>query len=418
MAKSATSIQRLTFEGALGHELQGRVELPKGPIRATAIFAHCFTCSKDIFAARRIASQLASRGFAVLRFDFTGLGTSEGDFADTNFSSNVNDLLRAADALRNAFEGPSLMVGHSLGGAAVLAAASQIPEVRAVATIGAPADVEHIEESFKCHLDEIEETGAANVSLAGRPFTIKKQFVDDIRTQSLKDKIGKMKKALMVLHSPIDETVGIENATEIYKAARHPKSFVSLDNADHLLSNHDDAVYAADMISVWAARFLTKIEEPKEDVAGGALVAETGLGKFQNYVKVGKHSLLADEPKSVGGLDTGPTPYDFLATALGACTTMTLRMYADFKKLPVENIATEVFHNKVHGDDCEECSAHDLEIKANGKGKIDRFERQISFEGDLSDKDRQALLRIADKCPVHQTLEHGALVVSKLAEGA
>ncbi|PLW76941.1 bifunctional alpha/beta hydrolase/OsmC family protein [Cohaesibacter celericrescens] len=416
MAKNATSTQRLSFEGALGDALQARLELPTGPIRATAIFAHCFTCSKDIFAAKHIATQLASKGFAVMRFDFTGLGTSEGDFADTNFSSNIDDLVRAADTLREAIAGPSLLVGHSLGGAAVLAAAAKIPEVQAVATIGAPADVNHIEHSFKCQLNEIEANGEAEVSLAGRPFTIKKQFLEDLDQHSLADQIGNMNKALMVLHSPIDDTVGIENAAEIFTAAKHPKSFVSLDTADHLLTNKDDAIYAAEVITAWAARFVEGGHEPQADVPLGALVAETGLGKFQNFVRVGHHTLLADEPRSVGGLDTGPTPYDYLATALGACTTMTLRMYADFKKLPVEHISTEVLHNKVHGSDCKECSTDDLEGKANSKGKIDRFERLISLKGNLSQKDREALLRIADKCPVHQTMEHGSVVVSKLVE--
>ena len=416
MNNKATSTQRLSFEGALGDALQARLELPTGPIRATAIFAHCFTCSKDIFAAKHIAGQLASRGFAVLRFDFTGLGTSEGDFSDTNFSSNIDDLLRAADTLREAIAGPSLLVGHSLGGAAVLAAASRIPEVKAVATIGAPADVAHIEHSFQYKVDEIEEHGEAEVSLAGRPFKIKKQFLDDISSHSLTEQIGAMKKALMVLHSPIDAQVGIENASEIFTAAKHPKSFVSLDTADHLLTNKDDAIYAAEVITAWAARFVEGGHEPQGDVPLGALVAETGLGKFQNYVRVGHHTLLADEPTSVGGLDSGPTPYDYLATALGACTTMTLRMYADFKKLPVEHIATEVLHNKVHGPDCEECTAEDLETKANKKGKIDRFERQITIKGDIPEKERQSLLRIADKCPVHQTMEHGSVVVTKLVD--
>lgn len=416
MAKSATSTQRLNFESQTGDLLQGRLDMPAGPIRATAIFAHCFTCSKDIFAARRIASELASRGFAVLRFDFTGLGGSGGDFADTNFSSNIADLVKAANELRDRLEAPSLLVGHSLGGAAVLAAASQIPEVKAVATIGAPADVQHIEHSFKCQLDEITEKGEAAVSLAGRPFTIKKQFLDDLKEHSLGETIGSMKKALMVLHSPLDETVGIENAAEIFKAAKHPKSFVSLDHADHLLTNKDDAIYAADVITAWATRFLDLGHEPENAVPLGAVVAETGLGKFQNYVRVGHHTMLADEPKSVGGFDSGPSPYDYLATALGACTTMTLRMYADFKKLPVDHIETEVLHNKVHADHCSDCTEQDRELKANKKGKIDRFERRITIKGDLPEKERQALLRIADKCPVHQTMEHGSVVVTKLAD--
>ncbi|SNZ07137.1 putative redox protein [Cohaesibacter gelatinilyticus] len=416
MNKSTSTTQPLKFAGALGDELQARLDMPAGPVRATAIFAHCFTCSKDLFASRRIASELAGRGFAVLRFDFTGLGASGGDFSDTNFSSNISDLVHAADSLREVLEGPSLLVGHSLGGAAVLAAASQIPEVKAVATIGAPADVKHIEHSFKCQLDEIEEKGEAAVSLAGRPFTIKKQFLDDLKAHSQTDNIANMKKALMVLHSPLDDTVGIENAAEIFQAAKHPKSFVSLDNADHLLTRKEDAIYAANVITAWATRFLDLDHEPESVVPLGAVVAETGLGKFQNYVRVGHHTLLADEPKSVGGLDTGPTPYDYLATALGACTTMTLRMYADFKKLPVEHIETEVLHNKVHADDCTDCSDDDKAQKANRKGKIDRFERRITIKGDLPEKERQSLLRIADKCPVHQTMEHGSVVVTKFAE--
>ncbi|WP_371359342.1 alpha/beta fold hydrolase [Cohaesibacter sp. ES.047] len=406
----------MSFEGALGDELQARLELPAGPIRATAIFAHCFTCSKDIFAARQISTGLAARGFAVLRFDFTGLGTSDGDFIDTNFTSNIADLVRAAEMLREAIAGPSLLVGHSLGGAAVLAAASEIPEVEAVATIGAPSDINHIEHSFSPHLDDIREQGKAEVSLAGRPFTIKKQFLEDLDNHSLTDRIGKMKKALMVLHSPIDETVGIDNASEIFLAAKHPKSFVSLDTADHLLSRAEDAVYVAEVIAAWAGRFVKAAGEPEKDVPEGAYVAETGLGKFQNHVRVGHHRLIADEPTSVGGLDSGPSPYDYLATALGACTTMTLRMYAEMKKLPVDHIATEVRHNKVHADDCDTCTKVEIENMANSKGKVDRFERMITLEGNLTDDDRDSLLRIADRCPVHQTMEKGAKVKTKLVE--
>ena len=413
---TAAQTQHLTFKGALGDDLQARLDLPAGPIRATALFAHCFTCSKDIFAARHIATQLASRGFAVLRFDFTGLGGSDGFFPDTNFSSNIEDLLRAADTLREALQGPSLLVGHSLGGAAVLAAANQIPEVKAVATIGAPADVAHIEQNFNVHIDDIEEKGQAKVSLAGRPFTIKKQFLDDIRAHSLKHRIAKLKAALMVLHSPLDNVVGIDNASEIFMAARHPKSFVSLDKADHLLSDKDDAIYAANIITAWATRFLDISQEAPKAVPLGAVASETGLGKFQNYVRVGHHTLLADEPEDVGGQDIGPSPYDYLAIALGACTTMTLRMYADFKKLPVERIHTEVLHNKLHIDHCRECGEKDRDLKINSKGKIDRFERRITIIGPLDGSDRQALLRVADKCPVHQTLDHGALVVTKLVD--
>ncbi|WP_319529348.1 bifunctional alpha/beta hydrolase/OsmC family protein [uncultured Cohaesibacter sp.] len=416
MVRKQHSTQQLSFEGSLGDELQARLDLPSGPIRATAIFAHCFTCSKDIFAARQIASGLAARGFAVLRFDFTGLGTSEGDFVDTNFSSNIADLVRASDMLREAIAGPSLLVGHSLGGAAVLTAAADIPEAEAVATIGAPSDASHVQHNFSCHLDEIRESGKADVSLAGRPFTIKKQFLEDLERHSLTERVATMKKALMVLHSPLDETVGIDNASEIFLAAKHPKSFVSLDTADHLLTGKEDAIYAAEVIAAWASRFVKAAGEPEEDIPEGALVAETGLGKFQNHVRIGHYRLIADEPTSVGGLDSGPSPYDYLATALGACTTMTLRMYADLKKLPVDHIATEVCHSKIHGDDCAACTADEIESKANSKGRIDHFERFITLEGDLTEEQKQALLRIADNCPVHQTLEHGSKVVTKLVE--
>ena len=413
MSRTAKSTQHLSFDGALGEDIRARLDLPNGPIRATAIFAHCFTCSKDIFAARQIASGLAARGFAVLRFDFTGLGGSEGDFADTNFSTNIDDLVAAANALREALSGPRLLVGHSLGGAAVLAAASRIPEVEAIATIGAPADVNHIEKSFGCHLDAIEENGEAEVSLAGRPFTIKKQFLDDLDRHELKDIVADLKIPLMVMHSPIDDTVGIDNASELFIAAKHPKSFVSLDTADHLLSDRRDAVYAADVIAAWASRFIPSGTIASQDVQEGALSSETGLGRFQNFVRTGHHTLMADEPKSVGGLDSGPSPYDYLSTALAACTTMTLRMYADRKKMAIEHIETAVVHNKVHAADCVECGGDDSGEKSN---RVDRFTRRIVIRGDIADEQRQSLLAIADRCPVHQTLEAGGFVVTELVK--
>lgn len=404
-------VQKVTFTGSKGETLAARMDMPAGLIRATAIFAHCFTCSKDILAAKRIAGELAAKGIAVLRFDFTGLGASEGDFANTNFSSNVGDLVLAADFLRQNYEAPSILVGHSLGGAAVLCAATRVPEVKAVATIGAPADAEHVIHNFGASLDEIERDGEATVSLAGRPFKIQKQFIEDVRTQSVEKHIGKMKAALMVLHSPIDQTVGIDNAAKIFTAAKHPKSFVSLDSADHLLSRQEDAAYAAEVIAAWASRFIGA-DKPVIDSADweGVLVAETGEGKFQNYVRSGDHRLLADEPTSVGGLDTGPSPYDYLAIALGACTSMTLRMYASFKKLDIGAVSVTVLHEKIHAADCEECAE---EVVSKG-GKIDQFERRISIEGDVDPALHVKLLEIADKCPVHKTIEGKASVVTKI----
>jgi len=407
-----STIQRVSFEGSQGGMLAARLDLPAGQVAATAIFAHCFTCSKDIFAAKRVASELSRHGIAVLRFDFTGLGSSEGDFANTNFSSNCEDLVRAADWLRDNLEAPTILIGHSLGGAAVLSVAGSIPEVKAVATIGAPADAEHVVHNFGADLERIDSEGEAEVSLAGRPFRIRKQFLDDIRSQELSRKIRSMRKALMVLHSPVDDTVGIDNAAAIFTAARHPKSFVSLDHADHLLSRHEDAVYAAQIIAAWADRYIGRDSEVAEESSDGLLVAETGNGKYQNYVVAGRHRMFADEPESVGGLDSGPSPYDFLSAALGACTSMTLRMYADRKKLELGTIQVEVNHAKVHVDDCEDCATENVGVG----GKIDRFERRITIAGNVDPALHDKILEIADKCPVHRTLEHGAAVVTRLKD--
>ena len=407
----AATAQRVTFNGSLGEDLAARLDLPAGPVRAYALFAHCFTCSKDIFAAARIAGELSKRGIAVLRFDFTGLGQSGGDFANTNFSSNVADLLKAVDFLRARYEAPRIMIGHSLGGAAVLTAAGDVPELAAIVTIGAPADAEHVVHNFHADVSRIESEGEAKVSLAGRDFTIKKQFLDDLKGQAVPDRVGALRKALLVMHSPRDDTVGIDNARRIYDAAKHPKSFVSLDTADHLLRGRADAVYAAEVIASWASRYIGAEEESTADITDQpeVTVMETGGGKFQQAVKAGRHRLLADEPESFGGLDTGPTPYDFLSTGLGACTAMTIRMYAERKGIPLERVSVDVNHGKLHAADCEECTD---EQKERG-GKIDRFERAITLEGDLDEATRKRLLEIADKCPVHRTLEAGAAVVTR-----
>ncbi|MEP0070053.1 bifunctional alpha/beta hydrolase/OsmC family protein [Pyruvatibacter sp.] len=406
----AKQIQRIEFTGSLGEKLAGRLEMPKGQPRAYALFAHCFTCSKDIFAATRIASRLCDHGIAVLRFDFTGLGHSDGDFANTDFSSNVADLVHAANYLRDTHEAPSILIGHSLGGAAVLAAAGDVPEAKAVATIGAPADAAHVAENFGTKIGDIEADGEAEVELAGRPFRIRKAFLDDIRSQEISPRIASLKKALIVFHGPRDATVGIENAEKIFLTAKHPKSFVSLDDADHLLSRRADATYVADVLSSWATRYLG--EEAVEEKAlvkpdpERVTVVETRKGKFQSQVLAGEHVQLADEPESYGGLDTGPTPYQYLNAALGACTAMTMRLYADRKSIPMERVVVRVGHDRIHVDDCEECAATD----GNTQGQVDVMNREIEVTGALDDEQRRKLMEIADKCPVHRTLENKLVV--------
>lgn len=406
----ASMTQRLEFAGHSGAALAARLDLPNGPLRAYALFAHCFTCSKDVLAARRIAASLAREGIAVLRFDFTGLGSSEGEFASTNFSTNCGDLLSAVEYLRKHYEAPAVLIGHSLGGAAVLAIARDVPEAKAVVTIGAPADAGHVLKNLGMSLDAIREEGEAEVDLAGRKFRIKRQFVEDAEGHKLRDAIAAMRKPLMILHSPLDKTVGIDNASEIFMPAKHPKSFVSLDKADHLLTDPDDAAFAAQTIAGWLTRYVAVDKPQGEEAIEHVRVMETGEGKFQNAVQAGRHRLFADEPESVGGLDSGPSPYDFLSVALGACTSMTLRMYAEHKKMELGRISVDVSHAKVHSKDCEDCT----EEERSGGGKIDRFERVISVEGEVSGEVRDKLLEIADKCPVHRTLKAGAKVKSTL----
>ena len=404
---------RVAFTGSDGHELAARLDLPQGPIRAIALFAHCFTCTKDILAAKRIAAGLTAAGVGVLRFDFTGLGSSEGEFANTNFSSNVEDLVRAADFLRRAYSAPALLIGHSLGGAAVLAAASKIPEAKAVATIGAPADVAHVLHQFGASLDPIREKGQAGVTLAGRTFTIKRSFVDDAEGHRLDTMVHSLGKALLVMHAPLDSIVGIDNASRIFLAAKHPKSFISLDGADHLLTSPEAAAYVAGVIVAWASKYIpaaTTTLEPLDHV----LVCETGQGKYQNVVRSGPHQLLADEPAEVGGLDSGPNPYDYLAIALGSCTSMTIRTYAEFKKLALGRISVEVRHGKVAADHCADCG-HAVEGLL---GKIDRFERIISVDGPVDAALTAKIIDIADKCPVHRTLEHASAIVTRIATPA
>jgi putative redox protein len=402
--------ERFDFVNRHGERLSALLDLPEGPPQATALFAHCFTCGKDIQAAKRIAQALNARGIAVLRFDFTGLGSSEGEFANTTFSSNVEDLVSAAAHLRERGRTPSLLIGHSLGGAAVLAAASEIPEAKVVVTIAAPSDPGHVTHLFRDHIPLIEERGEVEVSLAGRPFRIRKEFLDDIAGQALKEKIAALRKPLLLFHSPTDEIVGIDNASAIFLAAKHPKSFVSLAGADHLLSRRADAAYVGDVIAAWAERYLEApkpIEAPPMD-GEGVTVSETGQGKFQQSVRAGRHTLTADEPVSAGGQDSGPNPYELLLAGLGACTSMTLRLYADHKSLPLEHVSVQLKHSRIHAQDCEDCETKE--------GKIDRIDRVLTLTGDLNAEQRLKLLEIADKCPVHRTLHSEISVRTRLEE--
>jgi uncharacterized OsmC-like protein/alpha/beta superfamily hydrolase len=410
MGKNSRSI---TFTGASGASLAARLDLPTGTAPcAFALFAHCFTCSKDTRAAAFISEALADAGIATLRFDFTGLGGSGGDFANTSFSSNVGDLVAAADWLRREFTAPAILVGHSLGGAAVLAASPKIPEAVAVATINAPADPAHVARLFVSKRAEIEAAGEAQVELAGRTFRIRREFLEDIEAQKLSAIVGALRRALMVFHAPRDTTVGIDNASAIFTAAKHPKSFVSLDDADHLLTRREDAAYVGTVLAAWASRYLapTATATPESTTQRDIVsVRETRVGKFQQEIAIGPHRLIADEPASVGGMDSGPTPYDLLLAGLGACTAMTVRMYADLKQLPLDRVSVALRHEKIYATDCANCETRE--------GKIDRVERVITLEGALDAAAKQKLLEIAEKCPVHRTLHAEVSVPTRLADG-
>lgn len=387
--------ETVTFPGAAGQTLSGRLERPVGIPRAWAVFAHCFTCGKESAAATRVSRALAKHGFAVLRFDFAGIGHSDGAFAQTTFSSNVDDLVAATDFIRSAYGPPSLLIGHSLGGAAVLAAAGRIADAAAVVTIGAPADVAHVEQNFADAVGTIEARGAADVKLGGKPFTISRDFLQDIRNQPQLERIAALRKAVLILHAPGDGVVGIDNATVIFQAAKHPKSFVSLDKADHFLTRPEDAAYAADLIAGWSARYVPVPPMPVHP-EGHVVAEETGDGLYANLVHSGQHMILADEPKDIGGQDLGPSPYDLLAGSLAACKSMTMRMYANQKKWDVTRIAVAVKHDKVHAADCADCETRE--------GKIDQFTVSITLEGDLDDTQRARMIEISGKCPVHRTL--------------
>ncbi|MFT6907447.1 MAG: putative OsmC-like protein/alpha/beta superfamily hydrolase [Oleiphilaceae bacterium] len=390
-----------------GMSLSGLLEFPANNAKAYAVFAHCFTCGKDIAAASRISGALVERGFAVLRFDFTGLGNSDGDFANTNFSSNLDDLRAAASFLAENYLAPQLLIGHSLGGAAVLAVANSIESVKAVVSIGAPAKAEHVIHNFEASLDEINHKGVATVKLGFREFSIKKQFVDDLSENS-KHAFELKGKSLLVLHSPVDAIVSINEAEKIYSNVKHPKSFISLDKADHFLSKKSDAEYAATVISSWADKYITKentLPNTSLAVTGSVVVSEKDH-KFTLNVVSDSHYWLADEPLAVGGKNLGPDPYEHLLAALGTCTVMTLRMYAKLKKIHLDDIIVTLSHSKNYHEDCQSCE--------DTNDYVELINRQIKIVGDITDEQRHKLLAIADKCPVHKTLHSKLKVITRL----
>lgn len=403
--------KRIQFRTEKGTHLAGILHLPDaGAPHTFALFAHCFTCTKNVKAAVIIADSLSQQGIAVLRFDFTGLGQSEGDFANTNFSSNVQDLLHAANYLESEYRAPAILVGHSLGGTACLAVAKQIDSVRAVATIGSPADAEHVLGLLESDLETIEQQGEARVQLGGLPFKIRKDFVDDIRSQNVRDGIHTLGRALLVMHSAVDRVVPIEEAARIYTSALHPKSFVSLDDADHMLSNERDSRYAGQVLAAWASRYIEVLPQipAARFEAGQVVVTGKTHDQFQVSINANGHPLKGDEPESYGGLNSGPSPYDLLAASLGSCTVMTINMYARHKKLALDSVEVSLSHDKIHAVDCADCETKE--------GKIDRFKRKIRLKGELTDEQRQRLMEIADRCPVHRTLRSEIEILNELVE--
>jgi putative redox protein len=405
--------QKLEFSNQDGQRLSARLDLPMDETpQAYAIFAHCFTCSKNLKAVVHTSRALTLRGIAVLRFDFTGLGESEGEFAQTTFTTNVTDIAAAADYLKDHFEAPKLLIGHSLGGAAVIQTAKHIPSCKAVATIGAPADPSDLSGLLMSSKEEIQNRGEVEVQIAGRSFRVNRKFLEELEDVKMSESIEGLDRGLLVLHSPQDRVVPVQNGEKIFAAARHPKAFISLDGADHLLTDRQDARYAGGVLAAWAGRYLGLPEEAPETVnlTDNWVRARIGKTGFQTEILANRHRLLADEPIPAGGADTGPTPYDYLVAALASCTAMTLRMYADRKEWPLEEVKLRLRQTKIHAEDCRKCETEE--------GKLDRIELQIEPAGPLTDEQRKRLLEIANRCPVHRTLRSETVIESKLRSSA
>jgi uncharacterized OsmC-like protein/alpha/beta superfamily hydrolase len=400
-------IEEVWFTGSAGDRLSGRLDRPRDDPVAYALFVDCFTCSKEIPTAARITRGLVDRGIGVLRFDFTGLGASEGEFANTNFSSNVEDVVRAADMLRHRYAAPHVLVGHSLGGTAVLAAAAQVPEAVAVVTIGAPFDLAPLARTLSDAVPDLDRTEEVSVEIGGRRFPIRRQLLEDLNAQNLTDSIRTLGRALLVFHAPEDEVVAIDDARRIFDTAQQPKSFVAVDNADHLLTGATDAAYVAQILAAWVGRYLDTPSQRELPVGpqGVVVVTDAPGGRLAQEIRAGRHVLIADEPAGVGD-DLGPTPYDLLLASLGACTAMTLRLYAERKGWSLEHVSVELTHARIHADDSRNCEKTPC--------RIERIERVVNLAGPLSDEQRQRLLAIAERCPVHRTLMGEKRIVTRL----
>ncbi len=402
--------QKVKFTNKKGYNLSAKIDLPlkKNPY-PFVIFAHVFTGNKNLVASKHISRALTMHGFGVMRFDFTGLGESEGDFSDTNFSSNVEDLEAAAEYISREYMAPAVLVGHSLGGAAAIFASAKIESIKAVVSIGSPSYPEHVTHLLKDKKEEIEKNGCAQVDIGGRNFMIKKQFLDDLQAQNHIPIIKNLGKALLVMHSPQDTIVGIENAANIYKLAKHPKSFITLDRADHMLTNKDDAFYAGSVIASWVKRYIEFPEVETLDTDKQVVVRLEG-DDFTTEVQAGDHAIVADEPVSFGGNNFGPSPYELLNAGLGACTAMTLKMYARRKGWQLDDVYVHLSYAKTQRYD------QHMNEPENAGSRIDRFEREIELIGDLNDEQKQRLLEIANKCPVHKTIASPTEFATKLIE--
>lgn len=392
--------ERISIPNSSGHQLSAYIELPANQKPSyMAVFAHCFTCSGSFAPVRHITRELTNYGFGVVRFDFTGLGKSEGHFSDSHFSANVQDLIDVCNYVSQKYLTPSLLIGHSLGGAAAITAAHQLKDIKAVATIGAPANVEHVKHHFEHKINEVLQQGQADVNIGGRPFVINKKFVEGFDKIALLDIVKKLKKPILILHSPFDKIVGIENAQNLYHNAFHPKSFISLDQADHLLTQKEDSVYVGSVIGAWVKKYYPPKENIFLDREGEQLVGHLNLeeDQFTTSIQTKSHALIADEPLEVGGDDFGPSPYELLVAGLAACTTMTLKLYANRKKWDLKEVYVYLTHSKKHMEAPGEASTN----------KIDFIEKKLKFVGNLTDEQRARLLEISAKCPVHRTLSNG-----------
>tara|TARA_R110002124_G_scaffold225394_3_gene390742 strand:- start:135 stop:1358 length:1224 start_codon:yes stop_codon:yes gene_type:complete len=393
-----------------GYALNAYLELPTNQKPSDyAIFAHCFTCHSNLNAVRNISQALANQGYGVVRFDFTGLGRSKGEFVDSNFSANIADLEDVHQYMTDNFKAPSLLVGHSLGGAAVLVAANQIEAVKAVVTIGAPAEADHVKYLFSTLVDPASGEEAFDVNIGGRPFRINQQFIDELDKVELSTVIKQLRKPILILHSPSDKVVGIENAQKIYQLAHHPKSYVSLDHADHLLSEKEDSVYAGNMIGMWAKRYISKEVNEKLDTQGEQLIGHLDLeeNNFTTFLHTDKHQFVADEPESVGGDEFGPTPYEYLLGGLAACTVMTLKLYAERKGWDLKDAFVYLSHSKKHIQDMNEEVGGELVY-------MDHIQKKLKLVGDLNDAQIQKLKEIASKCPVHRTLLNNVIIDTEI----